>query len=406
MHKLSAVIIGGSHAAAQLSVSLRQEGWSGDILIISDEHYLPYHRPPLSKTFLSGDKSIDDLLIRPAAFYEKNNIQFLNGHVIKIDRQRQRLSLADGTQVNYDKLALCTGARVRKLAIEGADLNGVHYVRNATDIEAIQLKIKNVKHAVIMGGGYIGLETAASLRKQGIQVSLIEASQRILQRVTTPELSAFYSRIHTEEGVSIYTDLSVERILGTTDVQGILCANGMTLETDLIIVGIGVQPNVELALEAGLHVENGVVVDQYCQTNDSHIVAAGDCTAYFNQRYQRQIRLESVPNANEQAKIAAATLCGVSKVHNSLPWFWSDQYDLKLQIAGLNQGYDQQIIRGNMHNERQFSVFYLKAGELIAADCINRPLDFMVSKKIIHEQLKIDVAQLADETFDLRELLK
>lgn len=406
MHKLSAVIIGGSHAAAQLSVSLRQEGWNGRILIISDEHYLPYHRPPLSKTFLSGDKSIDDLLIRPAAFYEKNDIQFLNGHVIQIDRQRQILNLADGTQVNYDKLALCTGARVRKLAIQGADLNGVHYVRNATDIEAIQLKIKNVKHAVIMGGGYIGLETAASLRKQGIQVSLIETSQRILQRVTTPELSAFYSRIHTEEGVNIYTDLSVERILGMTDVQGILCSNGMTLETDLIIVGIGVQPNVELALEAGLHVENGVVVDPYCQTNDSHIVAAGDCTTYFNQRYQRQIRLESVPNANEQAKIAAATLCGVSKVHNSLPWFWSDQYDLKLQIAGLNQGYDQQIIRGNMHNERQFSVFYLKEGELIAADCINRPLDFMVSKKIIHEQLKIDVAQLADETFDLRELLK
>lgn len=406
MEKLSAVIIGGSHAAAQLSVSLRQEGWQGDIFIISDEPYLPYHRPPLSKTFLSGDKSIEDLLIRPATFYEKNNIQFVNGHVTEIDRQAQVLSLADGSQINYDKLALCTGARVRKLNIQGSNLDGVHYVRNAADIEAIQLRIKNVKHAVILGGGYIGLETAASLKKQGIQVTILEAAPRLLQRVTAPELSDFYTRLHSEEGVNIHTNLSIERIVGSTHVTSVECSNGMTLKTNLVIVGIGVEPNTELASRAGLQVENGIVVDQYGRTNDPHIVAAGDCTTQFNQHYQRQIRLESVPNANEQAKTAAATMCRILKPNHSLPWFWSDQYDVKLQITGLNQGYDQLIFRGDIHQGRSFSVFYFLKSELIAADCINRPLEFVVSKKLIQDKIKIDINKLADQSFDIRDWIK
>lgn len=406
MEKLSAVIIGGSHAAAQLSVSLRQEGWLGDIFIISDEPYLPYHRPPLSKTFLSGDKSIEDLFIRPASFYQKNNIQFIYGHVTAIDRQAQVLNLADGSQINYDKLALCTGARARRLNIQGSDLDGVHYVRNAEDIEAIQLKIKKVKHTVILGGGYIGLETAASLRKQGVQVTILEAAPRILQRVTAPELSDFYSRLHIEEGVDIYTNLSIERIVGSTHVKGVECSNGMIIETDLVIVGIGVEPNIELALNAGLEVNNGIVVDQYGQTKDAQIVAAGDCTTQFNQHYQRQIRLESVPNANEQAKTAAAAMCGILKPNHSLPWFWSDQYDVKLQITGLNQGYDQLIFRGDQKEGRSFSAFYLLKGELIAVDCINRPLEFIVSKKLIQDKIEIDPNILSDESFDIREWLK
>ena len=404
MSKLRAVIIGAGHAAAQLSFSLRQEGWEGEIMMIGDEPHLPYHRPPLSKSFLSGDKTIQDLLIRPATFYEKQQIEFLHGHVVSIDREQKMLKLANGSQISYAKLALCTGARVRKLDIEGSELNGVYYVRNATDIEAIQQHIQSAKHAVMIGGGYIGLETAASLRKQGIQVSLLETAPRILQRVTAPELSNFYTRIHQEQGVKIYTNICVERLVGSTQVESILCADGSTIPADLVIVGIGVHPNIELAQEAGIEAENGIVIDQYCCTNDPDIVAAGDCTSHFNVHYQRQLHLESVPNANEQAKVAAATLCGKAKQYNALPWFWSDQYDIKLQIAGLNHGYDQLVIRGDLHNSNSFTAFYFKNKQLIAADCINRPLEFMISKKIINDNIQIDPAQFADESIDLQQL--
>lgn len=406
MQNLKAVIIGASHAAAQLSVSLRQEGWDGEIIMIGDEPHLPYHRPPLSKTFLSGDKRIQDLLIRPATFYEKQQIQFIHGHVVAIDRERKILDLADGSRITYDKLALCTGARVRKLDIEGSDLKGIYYVRNAADIEAIQQHIQSAKHAVMIGGGYIGLETAASLRKQEIQVSLLETASRILQRVTAPELSEFYTRIHQAQGVSIYHNMTTTRIVGTTQVESISCADGKMIPADLVIVGIGVQPNIELAQAAGIEVDNGIVIDAYGRTNDPDIVAAGDCTSHFNTHYQRQIRLESVPNANEQAKVAAATLCGKSKPYSALPWFWSDQYDIKLQIAGLNHGYDQLVIRGDLQNSNSFTAFYFKNKQLIAADCINRPLEFMLSKKIINDNIQIDPAQFADEAIDLKQLIQ
>ena len=404
MQKLKAVIIGASHAAAQLSVSLRQEGWKGEIVMIGDEPHLPYHRPPLSKTFLSGDKSIQNLLIRPAEFYAKQQIDFLHGPVVAIDRERKMLTLADGSQMSYAKLAICTGARVRKLEIDGGELKGVHYVRNAADITAIQEQIKSAKHAVMIGGGYIGLETAASLRKLGIQVSLLETSSRILQRVTAPELSEFYTRLHQTHGVKIYNHITVERILGTIQVEGVLCADGTMIPADFVIVGIGVQPNIELAQIAGIDVENGIVIDSYGQTNDLNIVAAGDCTSHFNSHYQRQLRLESVPNANEQAKIAAATLCGKFKAYNAIPWFWSNQYDIKLQIVGLNHGYDQLVIRGDIQGGNSFAAFYFKEKKLIAADCINRPLEFMISKKIITDNIQINPLYFADDSSDLKQL--
>ncbi|OAL76281.1 pyridine nucleotide-disulfide oxidoreductase [Acinetobacter sp. SFB] len=404
MQKLKAVIIGASHAAAQLSVSLRQEGWQGDIVMIGDEPYLPYHRPPLSKTFLSGDKSIQDLLIRSATFYEKQHIDFLHGHVVSIDREQKMLKLADGSQMSYDKLAICTGARVRKLNIKGSELKGVYYVRNAADIAAIQQHIQSAKHAVMIGGGYIGLETAASLRKQRIQVSLLETAPRILQRVTAPELSEFYTRLHQAHGVQIYNHITLECIVGTAQVEGVLCADDKMIAADLVIVGIGVQPNIEVAEAAGIEVDNGIIIDAYGRTNDPDIVAAGDCTSHFNSRYQCQLRLESVPNANEQAKVAAATLCEKSKPYNVLPWFWSDQYDIKLQIAGLNHGYDQLVIRGDLQNSNNFAVFYFKNKQLIAADCINRPLEFMISKKIINDNIQIDPDYFADESMDLKQL--
>lgn len=405
MQKLKVVIIGASHAAAQLSVSLRQEGWQGEIVMIGDEPHLPYHRPPLSKSFLSGDKTIQDLLIRPASFYEKQQIQFLHGHVIKIDREPKTLTLLDGSTLAYDKLALCMGARARKLDLDGCTLKGIYYVRHTADIEAIQQHIQSARHVVMIGGGYIGLEIAASLRKKHIQVSLLETAPRILQRVTASEVSEFYTRMHQAQGVRIYNNMVIERIIGTTQVEGVLCEDGKIIPADMVIMGIGVQPNIELAQNSGIDVDNGIVIDAYGQTNDPDIVAAGDCSSHFNPHYQRQIRLESVPNANEQAKVAASTLCGKMKKYDALPWFWSDQYDVKLQIAGLNHGYDQLVIRGDIHSSDSFAAFYFKNRKLIAADCINRPLEFMLSKKIISEKLLIDPAKLSDESIQMKELI-
>lgn len=400
-----AIIIGASHAAAQLSTSLRQEGWEGDILVIGDELYLPYHRPPLSKTFLSGDKTIEELFIRPATFYEKNNIQFKQGRVTAINRAQQTLTLSDGTNLAYDKLALCMGARVRKASIVGEELAGVYYLRNIADVKSIQPYVAQGKRAVIIGGGYIGLETAAALKKQGMDVVVLEMADRILQRVTAPELSEFYARIHREEGVQIHTGISVAEMCGNGHVEKVVCANGAEFVADVVIIGVGVLPNVELAEAAGIDVNNGIVVDEFCRTNDPNIVAAGDCANHFNTIYHRRMRLESVPNASEQGKVAAATICGLSKEYKSLPWFWSDQYDLKLQIAGLSQGYDAVVIRGDKNNSRSFAAFYFKDGRLIAADCINRPQEFMLSKKIIAENLAVDPSRLADESILVKELL-
>lgn len=407
MENLTAVVIGASHAGAQLCVSLRQEGWLGEIILIGDEPYLPYHRPPLSKTFLSGDKSIDDLLIRPESFYKKQNIQFKQGYVSKIDRTKKTIQLVDGTQIHYDKLAICTGASVRKLELKGADLKGVQYVRNAHDIQSMQqhLADSNVKHVVIVGAGYIGLEIAASLRKLNLHVSILEMASRILQRVASPELSQFYHQLHQQNGVDIYTSTSIQQINGTNRVESVLCHDGSILPADMVIAGIGVIPNIRLAKEAGLDiVEGGIWVDEDCRTNDPDIVAAGDCTSHFSPHYHRSIRLESVPNANEQAKIAAATMCGNFKLYNALPWFWSDQYGIKLQIAGLNEGYDQLVIRGDIYQSNSFAAFYFKEQKLIAADCINRPLEFMISKKIISDHIQIDPTHFADEAVDLKQL--
>lgn len=404
--KKRCIIIGASHAAAQLAPSLRQEGWEGEIVIIGDEPYLPYHRPPLSKTFLAGEKTVDSLAIRPEAFYQKNDIQILVGRVSVINRNKQTLTLSDGKELEYDKLALCMGSRVRKISLPGSDLEGIHYVRDVADAEGIKDHVGKGKHAVIVGGGYIGLETASALKKLGMNVVVLEMASRILQRVTAPELSEFYTRIHTEEGVDVRTNMVVSSIVGDTHCEKVVCADGTEFSADLVVVGVGILPNVELAEGAGITVSNGIVVDKFCRTNDNNIVAAGDCTNHFNKIYDRHIRLESVPNASEQGKTAAASICGASKEYNSLPWFWSDQYDLKLQIAGLSQGYDQVVIRGDKLKNRSFAAFYFKDGQLISADCVNRPQEFMLSKKVIAQKLNVNPERLVNESIPVKELLQ
>ena len=389
-----AVIVGASHAGAQLAANLRREGWSGEVVLIGDEGGLPYHRPPLSKGYLAGKNGLDDLLIRGADFYEKQHIRLLNATVEAIHRSAKRVSLSTGDTLTYTKLALCTGARARRLPTPGVDLPGIHYLRTAADVELIRAAATPGRRVVIVGGGYIGLETAASLCSLGMNVTVLEATERVLERVTAPEVSAFYTRIHNGEGVEIRTHALVEAFSGNGRVQEVVLAGGEPIPADLVIVGVGVVPNTELASAAGLSVDNGIVIDDQARTDDPDIVAAGDCTSHTMARYGSRIRLESVSSAGEQAKIAAATICGKHRSIAALPWFWSDQYDLKLQIAGLNAGYDEVLLSGDPSRDRDFSCFYFRDRELIAADCVNRPRDFMFSKRAISQQLRVDRSEL------------
>ncbi|RNL58270.1 NAD(P)/FAD-dependent oxidoreductase [Zhongshania marina] len=398
------IIIGASHAAAQLVSSLRQEGWEGKISLIGDEPNLPYHRPPLSKAFFVGEKTEDELLIRAADFYEKNKVDLLLGsRVTVIDRDAKKITLEDGAEISYTKLALTTGARVRKIPFTGSELAGVFYMRDLNDVKQTHKFTGPGKSAVIIGGGYIGLETAASLRKIGMKVTVIEAMSRVLQRVTAPEVSAFYTRVHTEEGVDIRTEAGVDAIVGEKHVEGVRLADGSTVAADLVIIGVGVIPNIELAESAGLTIDNGIAVNEFATTNDPDIVAAGDCTNHYNPIYDRKLRLESVQNATDQAKIAAKSICGKPEAYNALPWFWSDQYDLKLQIAGLSQGFDEVIIRGDSEQGRSFAAFYFSEGRFIAVDAINRPKEFMMSKRALTAGQTADPLKLADESIEIKD---
>lgn len=400
------IIVGGSHAGAQVAISLRQEGWEGKILVISNESSLPYHRPPLSKGFVSGDKTLDDILLRPASYFDKHQIEFqFNTDVSAIDRKAKQITTTSADTLEYEKLALTTGARVRKIEIPGSELHGIHYLRSVADAKAIKHDAQNAKNAVIIGGGYIGLELAASLKKAGIDVTVLEMAPRVLARVAAVEVAEFYARVHREEGVSIVTDSSAASFNGKERVNTVQATNGKSYAADIVIVGVGVIPNTELAEAAGLDVNNGIVVDEFAKTSDPDIVAAGDCTFHPNALLGRNLRLESVPNATEQAKSAAASICGNEKVYASLPWFWSDQFDLKLQIAGINHDYDRVVLRGDANGSRSMAAFYLKNNEVIAADCINRAPEFAAVKKALSKGMKIRIDDLADESIKPKDLI-
>ena len=401
----SAVIIGGSHAAVQLVISLRQNGWEGQITVVSEEPHMPYHRPPLSKAYLAGDSSEEQLALRAPAAYEKLDVNFMLGVSVKrIDTQAYKLELDNNQTLPFSKLALCTGARARPLPIPGADLQGVHYLRTMDDVGGIQQSAASAKTAVIIGGGYIGLETAASLSKLGIAVTILETESRLLKRVASETTSEFYLRLHQQHGTDIRCNTMATAIEGDAAVTGVVCGDGNKISADMVIIGIGVIPNTELACDAGLDVDNGVLVNEFAQTSHRDIVAAGDCTNHPNPMLKTRLRLESVPNATEQAKAAAASICGIEKQYAELPWFWSDQYDVKLQIAGMNQGYTDAVIRGDSGSS-SFSVFYLKDNLILAADCINRPKDFMLAKKLIMQGKPTEAAALADETTELKTLM-
>lgn len=399
------VIIGASHAAAQLAPTLRQEGWQGRIIVVGEEEVIPYHRPPLSKAFLSGEKTLDDIYIRPHSVYETNEIEFMLGTRAEgINRSTKELSLSSGESLSYDKLALTLGSRVRKVDLPGVDLEGIYYLRDVSDVDGIRSHVGKGKKAVIVGGGYIGLETAAVLRQQGMEVTVLEMMDRVLQRITVPEVSEFYQRIHAEEGVNIQCGVGVNAFQGKKSIESVVCSNGEEHQADLVVVGVGIVPNIELARAAGLEINNGIVVDEFARTSDENIVAAGDCTFHHNKLYARDIRLESVQNATDQARVAALTLCGKEKAYDALPWFWSDQYDLKLQIAGLSQGYDEVLIRGDIRSSRSFAAFYMQNETILSVDAVNKPPEFMMGKRLIMNKSVVDRDKLLDESVSMKDL--
>lgn len=401
------IIIGASHSGAQMIQCLRQEGWTDRIIVIGEEPHLPYHRPPLSKAFLLNERTAEQLNIRPPAAYDKAGVEFMLGKsVTVIDRANKEVSLDDGSKLNYDKLAICTGARVRKIPVPGADLAGIHYLRTLDDVVGIKENMQSAKNAVIIGGGYIGLEVAAAMRKQGMHVTVLEMASRVLERVTSPETSAFFTRAHEQEGVKIVTNVQVSELCGSEHVSSVKCADGQTFPADLVVVGIGIIPNIEIAQAAGLETDNGINTDINGKTNDPDIVASGDCANHPNELYEQRVRLESVHNTLDQSRAAAASICGNEKPFVSLPWFWSDQYDIKLQIAGLNMGYDQTVVRGDIENGNSFVVYYLKEGELISADCINRGREFAVAKQLIAKKAKVNLEDLANEDIEPKQILQ
>jgi 3-phenylpropionate/trans-cinnamate dioxygenase ferredoxin reductase subunit len=406
------IIIGAGHAGGVLATSLREAGWSGRIVMIGEEAHLPYQRPPLSKAFLAGEIDIPQLYLKPQATYDNAKVECMTStRVEQIDRAAKTVRLADGQVIAYDKLALATGGRVRRYPGAGMEaiekLPNFHYLRTIDDVVRIRAQFHPNTRLVIVGGGYIGLEVAAIARKRGLQVTVLEAQGRVLARVTAPEVSAAYARIHREEGVDLRTGVAVDHFeldRSGDAVAAVVCKDGARIPADLVIVGIGLLPNTELAQAAGLEVDNGVVVDACTRSSDPDIVAIGDCSNHPNGIFGRRLRLESVPNALEQARTAAAALCGTDKPYNSVPWFWSDQYDVKLKMAGLSQGFDQLVMRGDP-GSRTFSAFYLKQGKMLATDTLSRPQDFMLAKRFIAEAIVLDPAKLADEAIQLKELL-
>ena len=409
------LVVGAGNAGAELAIGARQNGWAGAITLIGEEVQLPYHRPPLSKAYLSGKAHADSLPMRSTEAYQNAGIELLLGvQVLAIEREKRALRLAGRASLAYTRLALCTGARARPLAVDGLDADrpplNLHYLRTRADADAIRAALGAGCKLVVIGGGYVGLEVAASARAMQADVVVLEAQQRVLARVTGPEVSSFYESVHREAGVDLRTGVGVDRVdctpgdPGRPVVREVLLTDGTRLPADLLLVGVGGLPNVELAEAAGLEIDGGIAVDEFAQTSDRYIVAAGDCTSHPSALYGRRLRLESVPNALEQARAAAASLCGKCKPYDSVPWFWSDQYDLKLQMAGLAAGYDRFVLRGSMA-DKSFVAFYLKEGRLLAADAVNRPAEFMVSKRLVAAGLPLDPAQLADPTVPLKSLL-
>lgn len=401
------LIIGGGHAAGQCAASLRQNGWDGEIVIAGEEPHPPYQRPPLSKAYLAGALEAERLFFKPLAFYEKHNVTLETvKRAVKINRSEKIVDFQDGAAINYDYLVIATGARVRRLDCPGAALEGVGYLRSIADVDLLKTHMREGAALAIVGAGYIGLEVAAVAARRGVKVTVLEIADRVLARVTGPTVSSFFEKLHRGNGVDLRLGARLESFEGAGRVRGARLSDGSVAPCDAAIIGVGVLPNDDLAAGAGLETNDGVVVDEFARTEDEAIFAIGDCTRHPSRYYGAMLRLESVHNALEQAKTAAAAICGAAVPYDQAPWFWSDQYEVKLQTVGVCSGrYDEEIIRGRIE-DKQFSVFYLKGDRLIAADSINAPADHMIARKVIAAGRPVRAKEIADSDFDLKTYLR
>ena len=402
MSKTNCVIIGASHAGVSLAMQLRREGWSNEIVLISDDVQLPYHRPPLSKDFLNSKKDLDQIHLRPKKAFEDNNIDLrLGNEVTAVDIVSKTLVLNGDEKLQYGKLAFCVGSTVKKIP-QSEQFANVFYLRNAADAMRIQSSFSGKKRAVIIGAGYIGLEVSAVLREKGVKVTVIDIAERILERVTSPYLSQYMRTIHEEHGVRFMLQTGVSHFDGGKRAEFVVCDNGERLACDIVIIGIGITPNISVAKESGLNVETGIIVNERCQASEEDIYAAGDCTEHYNCFYDRVITLESVQNANDQARCAASNIAGKEQSYKSIPWFWSDQYNMKIQMVGLQNSEDDVVVRGNLTspNKNGLSLFYMKESRIVAADCVNRPKEFASAKQLIQSRMKLDASKIRDESID------
>src|SRR4051794_26767618 len=399
------VIVGAGHAGFQVAASLRQHGFAEPIALLNDEGHLPYQRPPLSKAYLKGTGGPESLMFRPEKFYHDQKIDLASDRAVSIDRGARKLSLGSGSSLDYAHLVLATGARNRLLDIPNASLDSVRYLRTLDESEALRHLIGTGQRVVVIGAGFIGLEFAATARAKGLEVDVVELGTRVMARAVTAEISEFFQSSHTAAGIRIHLGVQVTRIESDgKKVTGVSLSDGRHMPADLVVVGVGVLPNVELTAAAGLPVASGIIVDEYLLTADPDISAIGDCALFASPRFGGALRLESVQNATDHARCLAARLTGDKKPYDGHPWFWSDQGDDKLQMAGLTTGYDRVVLRGSPA-KKAFSVFCYKGDELLGIESVNRAGDHMFGRRLFGVDRSITPEQAADESFDLKSAL-
>ncbi len=409
MQQFDVLIIGAGHAGAQAAIALRQQGFGGSIGLLGEEPELPYERPPLSKDFLAGDKDFERMLIRPQGFWDERAVTMLPDHrVDRVDPSRHVACCIEGTEIGYGSLVWAAGGAARRLSCPGADLKGQHVVRTHADVVALKAELANANRVVIVGGGYIGLETAAVLAKKGLHVTILEAMPRLLARVAGPQISDFYAEQHRTAGVDVRTGAMVAALEGANGrISAVMLATGERVPADLVVVGIGIVPEVAPLLQAGAESAScgGVMVDAFCRTSLADIYAIGDLAAHANEFAGGVvIRLESVQNANDMATVVAKGVTGAPAPYRAVPWFWSNQYDLRLQTVGLSLGYDATVLRGSPA-AGSFSLVYLRKGKVVALDCVNSVRDYVQGKVLIERGAEPDPAALADISLPLKSLL-
>ena len=399
------LIIGAGQSAIQCISTLKKEGYSGSITLVGEEEHLPYQRPPLSKGFLEDSLNKERLYFKKLEFFTENKVQlYLGLSAEKLEINNQKVYLSDNSVLEFDKLVFATGSRVRLLDFPGSELKSIFYLRDLDDAEAIKKDLETSENLVIIGAGYIGLEAAAIAAKKNKKVTIIEMADRVMNRTVDPQISEYYLNLHESYGVKFHFNTSLETINEVSNSLEVVCSDGTEVKADSVLIGAGVVPNIELAEEAGINCDNGIIVNEFGQTNFKNIYACGDCTNHPNKILNKNLRLESVHNAMEQAKTVASSLMNNPMEYNQVPWFWSDQYDHKLQIVGLSGDHDVVTMRGNT-NDAKFMLFYTKDEELIAVDAINNPKEFLISRKLVANKVKIKPKVISDLNTNLNDLI-